>query len=352
MRGPWRDTIHSRTREGAVPTPFPGALTETHPLPGRKPTRPAPAGAGRSDLWIRARRAVALVLSVLMSGCVSVSVQRREEAPGGIRIAVYPDAKGARAGRPGPYGVLSELFVREGKAWRKVKVSLLPEWGVADPPPGRYRVVVERRINEQGHIEALRGAKVKEFNLREGEGADVRVLLKAKPPTAAIVVGALVGVAIIWVLVEALSGNGGDLPDLPLPPPEALDIAADIFLHAAWSASLSAEMGWSDTTAPRLIANFPLHRDPRSDPATHLFLNFSEPVKSDWDDETLQVIGSESGRVEGRFIHHAGGDMVEFAPAAPFQPGETVTVTLDGDRVEDLAGNEMGDQVSYSFSVR
>ena len=44
--------------------------------------------------------------------------------------------------------------------------------------------------------------------------------------------------------------------------------------------------------------------------------------------------------------------MVEFEPNAPFRPGETVTATLDGDRVEDLAGNAMEDKVSWSFSVR
>jgi len=299
------------------------------------------------------RRLVAAVLAVLVSGCVSVSVDRRkDEQGGGIRVAVYPEAKAAKAGRPGPYGVLSELYVKQGKDWRKVKVSLLPEWGVAAPPAGRYRVVVERRINEQGHIEALKGTKVKEFTLKEGEIAGVKVLLKAKPPTAAIVVGVLVGVAVIWALVEAFSGGDVSLPDLPLPPPETIEVAADIFFHAAWMEAASADMGWTDSTAPRLIANFPLHRDPRSDPGTHLFLNFSEAVEPDWDDLTLQVIGSESGRVAGKFIYHPGGDMVEFVPTEPFEHGETVTATLDGDRVEDLSGNEMTDKVSYSFSVR
>ena len=299
------------------------------------------------------KKLVASFLALLLSGCVSVSVDRRKaETPANIRIAVYPDAKEAKAGRPGPYGVLSELYVRDGQAWRKVKVSLAPEWGIAGPPAGRYRVVVERRINEQGHIVALRGAKAREFTLAEGESAAVTVLLKAKPPTAAIVVGALVGVAIVWAIVEALSGADLDLPPIVVPPLPAVDVAADIFIRAAWFQAAAGDAGWRDGTAPRLIANFPLHHDPRSDPATHLFLNFSEAVKSDWDDETLSVIGSGTGRVAGRFVHHPGGDMVEFVPDEPLQSGETVTVTLDGDRVEDLAGNAMEDKASYSFRVR
>ncbi len=298
------------------------------------------------------RKAVAAAMALLVSGCVSISVDRRDAGEGNIRIAVYPEARDAKEDRPGPYGVLSELYFQEGKAWRKVKVSLLPEWGIADAPPGRYRVVVERRIGEEGHIEPLKGAKKKEFTLKEGQNAGVRILLKGKPPTAAIVVGALVGVAIIWALVEAFSGGHADLPDILLPPLPALDIGADIFFHASWYSSTVGGMGGRDASAPRLVANFPLHHDPRVDPATHLFLNFSEPVRPDWDGETLQAIGSGSGRVDGRFVHHPGGDMVEFVPAAPFVSGETVTVTLDGDRVEDLAGNAMGDKVSFSFSVR
>jgi hypothetical protein len=290
-----------------------------------------------------------------MSGCVSVSVDRRRaegEDRGSVRIAVFPDAKAGKEGKPGPYGVLSELYVLQGKEWRKVKVSLLPEWGVAQAPPGCYRVVVERRIGEQGHIEPLQGSRTKEFTLEEGQAADVKVLLKAQPATAVIVVGVLIGVAIIWMLVEAFSGGDVDLPSLPAPPPEMLDVAADIFLYGAWFDASTADPRDLDGAAPRLVANFPLHKDPRSDPATHLFLNFSEPVRPDWDDATFQVIGSESGRVRGRFVYHPGGDMVEFEPAEPFVSGETVTATLDGDRVEDLVGNEMTDKVSYSFSVR
>jgi hypothetical protein len=299
------------------------------------------------------RRGLAAALAVLVSGCVSVTVDRRKDEQGaGIRIAVYPESRDAKAARPGPYGVLSELYVLDGKEWRKLKVSLLPEWSVANPPAGRYRVVVERRISEEGHIEALKGAKAKEFTLAEGERADVRILLKGKPATGAIVVAVLVGLVIIWALVEAFSGGDVSLPDLPVPPPEAVEVAAEIFLNMSWVVSASAETGWTDSTAPRLIANFPLHLDPRSDPGTHLFLNFSEAVRPDWDDETFQVIGSETGRVAGEFVFHSGGDMVEFAPAEPFKSGETVTATLDGDRVEDLAGNEMADKVSYSFSVR
>jgi hypothetical protein len=271
---------------------------------------------------------------------------------GGVHIAVYPDAKAAKAGKSGPYGVLSELYVLQGKEWRKVKVSLLPEWGVAQAPPGRYRVVVERRIGEQGHIEPLRGARTKEFTLEEGQAADVKVLLKARPPAAVLVVGVLIGVAVIWMLVEALSGGDLDLPSLPAPPPEMLDAAADIFLYGAWFNASTADPRDLDGAAPRLVANFPLHKDPRSDPATHLFLNFSEPVRPDWPDATFQVIGSESGRVKGRIVYHPGGDMVEFEPAEPFVSGEMVIATLDGDRIEDLAGNAMTDKVSWAFSVR
>lgn len=299
------------------------------------------------------RRGLAAALAVLVSGCVSFSVDRRKDDGGtGIRIAVYPESKDAKAARPGPYGVLSELYVQDGKEWRRLKVSLLPEWSVASPPAGRYRVVVERRISEQGHIEALKGTKAKEFTLAEGERVDVRILLKGKPVTGAIVVAVLVGLVIIWALVEAFSGGDVDLPDLPLPPPEAVAVAGEIFLNAGWSAAAAEGTGWGDSTAPRLIANFPLHLDPRSDPGTHLYLNFSEAVRPDWDGETFQVIGSESGRVAGQFAYHPGGDMVEFVPDEPLRSGETVTATLDGDRVEDFAGNAMSDKVSYSFSVR
>jgi hypothetical protein len=300
------------------------------------------------------RRAVAALLLLAFSACSTVRVETRPATgKARIAIAVYPSDQERKAGRPGPYGVLSELYFWEQGSWKRVKVSMLPSWGVEDPPPGKYMVKVEKRISEAGHIEDIKGKKSETFTLKGGQDARVDVLIKGKPPVGLIVVGVLVSAAIIWAIVEALSGGGSDLPlpPLDLPAPVVVDMA-NVFFHIALEMDAGRSSGRGDSESPRLIANFPLLNDPHADPATHIFLNFSQPVKNDWDDEVLQVVGDQSGLVKGRLEFHPGGDMVEFIPNDRFQPGEHVTVTLDGVGVEDRWGNGMEGKVSFTFDIR
>ena len=227
---------------------------------------------------------------------------------------------------------------------------MLPVWGVENPAPGKYRIRAERRVSEAGHIEKLKGTTVKEFKVAAGRENEVRVILEGRPPTGLIVTGVLVGAAVIW----ALTDKGHHLPEIPVLPPFTPGVhgavAMDVFINFG---ALGPPYGDERRTeAPRLIANFPLHKDPHASPDTHIFLNFSEPVKSDWDNEVLQVLGDQSGRMHGRLVFQPGGDMVEFIPDKPFKSGEHVTVTLDGAGVEGRWNNGMEGKVSFEFEVR
>jgi len=296
--------------------------------------------------------AACAVLLLMLLGCTSVEVESRPSPSGEsrIRISVFPTEHDLQEKQPGPYGVLTELEQWTDGQWRQIKVSMLPVWGVENPPSGKYRVRAERRVSEAGHIEKLKGTTVKEFRVAEGKVADVRVILEGRPPTGLLVTGALVGAAVIW----ALTDKGHHLPEIPILPPFTPGlhggVGLDVFIDFGALGSPYVERRQS--APPRLIANFPLHKDPHAAPDTHIFLNFSEPVKSDWDDEVLQVLGDQSGRVHGRLVFQPGGDMVEFIPDQPFKPGEHVTVTLDGAGVEDRWKNGMDGKTSFEFRVR
>jgi hypothetical protein len=295
--------------------------------------------------------AVGAVLLLTLLGCTSVDVESRPGPSGETRIhiSVYPTQHDLEERRSGPYGVLTELEQWTDGEWRQIKVSMLPVWGMENAAPGKYRVRAERRVSEAGHIEKLKGRTVKEFKVTAGRDSEVRVILEGRPPTGLIVTGVLVGAAVIW----ALTDKGHHLPDLPPLPPFTPGVhsavAMDVFIN--FGALGPPVDGYRRAEAPRLIANFPLHKDPHAAPDTHIFLNFSEPVKSDWDDEVLQVLGDTSGRMPGRLVFHPGGDMVEFIPDGPFRPGEHVTVTLDGAGVEGRWNNGMEGKVSFEFRV-
>ena len=55
---------------------------------------------------------------------------------------------------------------------------------------------------------------------------------------------------------------------------------------------------------------------------------------------TVHVVGSLSGVVSGQVQYYPNLAQGEFVPAAPFQVGETVTVTLDA-AIHDLTGHTL-----------
>lgn len=298
------------------------------------------------------KKIIILYLIIFLSGCTSINLKKEKVEESFLSVSIFQTKEDLEKKSPGPYGVLSELFIYKNGKWEKIKATMVPAYTIFGIEEGKYLIKVEKFISKQGHIEDLKGKKSKVIKIRKGESANLNVVLKASPPVGLIVVGILVGVAVIWGLYELI--KDGDL-DLPHPPPlEISPILPDVFFHISlnYPCCYGYSSAYVDREAPKLVANFPLHKDPKVPKDTHIFLNFSEPIKKNWEKETLQVIGEKSGKVEGKVIFNSTQDFVEFVPEREFTSGEKVYVTLNGDEVEDLSGNEMGDKVTFYFTIK
>lgn len=298
------------------------------------------------------KKLVVFYLIIFLSGCTSISLKREKGDENILTISIFQSKEDSEKRNPGPYGVLSELFIYKDGKWEKIKATMVPAYSIFGIEEGKYLLKVEKFISKEGHIEDLKGKKQKVIKIKKGENVNVNVILKAPPPLGLIVVGILVGVAVIWALYEII--KDGNL-DLPHPPDiEISPVLPDVFFHISLNYPFYYREGISyvDEQEPKLIANFPPHRDPKASKDTHIFLNFSEPIKKNWEKETLQVIGEKSGEVKGKIIFNSTQDLVEFMPEKEFLSGEKVYVTLNGDEVEDLWGNEMGDKLSFYFTIK
>lgn len=297
------------------------------------------------------KKIIILYLIIFLSGCTSINLKKEKTGESFLSVSIFQTKEDLEKKNPGPYGVLSELFIYKNGKWEKIKSTMVPAYTIFGIEEGKYLLKVEKFISKQGHIEDLKGKKSKALKIKKGESANLNVVLKAPPPVGLIVVGILVGVAVIWALYEIM--KDGNL-DLPQPPPlEISPVLPDVFFHISlnYPCCYGYSSNYIDREAPKLVANFPLHRDPKVSRDTHIFLNFSESIKKNWEKETLQVIGEKSGKVEGRIIFNSTQDFVEFIPNKGFISGEKVYVTLNGDEVEDLSGNEMGDKVTFYFTI-
>lgn len=296
------------------------------------------------------KKAIVLYLIIFLSGCTSISLKKEKAEESFFSLSIFSTKENMQKRNPGPYGVLSELFIYKNGKWEKIKATMVPAYTIIGIQEGKYLIKVEKYISEKGHIEDLKGKKSKIFQIKKGERVNINVLLKAPPPIGLIVVGVLVGVAVIWALYELIKEE--DLP-LPIPPPvEISPILPDVFFHISLNYPYYSNYEYYiDKEAPKLIANYPLHKDPNVPKDTHIFLNFSEPIKENWEKETLQIIGEKSGKVNGKLIFNSIKDIVEFIPEKPFISGEKIYVTLNGDEVEDVSGNEMKDKVTFHFRI-
>jgi hypothetical protein len=75
-----------------------------------------------------------------------------------------------------------------------------PAWQLSELPPGRYRVQVERRIDETGHERRLASSDDVEFVLGPGDEVLVEVVLK-HPKRVVVGTGVGVGVMVLAATV-------------------------------------------------------------------------------------------------------------------------------------------------------
>lgn len=301
-----------------------------------------------------ARRPLAALLAVgqivlALSGCVSVkttTTRPSEGTEGGVAVKVFTDDSTRRANQVGPMGIVGELERQDGKVWRTVFRSLSPSWAVVGLPPGSYRVRFPARLTDGGDVERLEHPIQETVKVKQGKMTDVQVTLSHISP--ALVVIAVVTVVVAAVLItDYLSDHG--LPEPPLPPDELVDVVFHVSLD------LAAVAAWGtvwDRSVPTVTSHFPAAGALVAARRPRVVFCLSKPVQAtEVEPQGISVLGESSGLIEGVVSYDTSNWWVVWTPSQDLSPGDTYHVTMAGDAIEDLAGNEPGRSFSFSFKT-
>jgi hypothetical protein len=281
-----------------------------------------------------------------LDGCVSIGLSRSprdagEGSTGELAVAVYRKSADRDAGVPVAHPVLAELQRVDGGARTTVARSMAASWQV-DLPPGRYALLVTRKIDEKGDVVPLKKPSTREFEVRPGERVGASVVLEQVP------VGLIVLAAVTVVLLVVLAITLADEVDLPPPPPLPdpalfMGVALEIPFRAA-TGPRAAEPGVADVfPAPGSVVA-----------ARRVTVSFfmTEPLEEESVEEgAVLAVGSLSGEIPGNVSWLDEERLLRFSPSVDFRPGEDVTVTLDLDKVETRDGKSGSGRVTTTFRV-
>jgi hypothetical protein len=212
-------------------------------------------------------------------------------------------------------------------------------WALPDLPSGRYRISVTKRITPEGDVEPLKDPSGKTFDLAAGQKTTLRVVLK-KVPTGLIVLGVIAAAALIYFSVDAISK--GKLPPLPLLPP---DVVVGVVLMATSGLRTDGPLPTAADVFPAPGSVVAARR------VTVNFLVATPLAPGGIEEGAILAVGSLSGEIRGTISYQAEDQLLRFAPDRNFTPGETVTVTLDLEKVKGLGGRSGEGKVSTSFRV-
>jgi len=311
-----------------------------------------------------------LVLAVLVSlsplaldGCVSVGVKRSqlEEAPaaetgaaaapekkttGAVEVLIFERQGDVESFRLVPYPVLSEIYRADGSNLTLVGRSMSPMWAIPEIAAGSYRILVTKRIDENGDIEPLKDPRGKGFDLKAGQKATLRVVLK-KVPTGLIILGVVAAVALIYFGTKELAS--GHLPPFPLVPP---DVVVGVVMWAVDQAPTGPRPSAATGPGPSAADVFPANGSIVA--ARRVTVNFlvDVPLAPDGiDADAVLALGTLSGAIPGTVSYRAEDQLVRFTPERDFTPGESVTVTLDFEKLKGPGGRSGEGKVSTTFRV-
>jgi len=293
-------------------------------------------------------RIVLLCLAPMaLDGCVSIGIERTEladtESSAAVKVTIFEKPAARKKGEPYPLPIFSELFRVEGGGERSVARTMASGFELPSVPPGRYRLSITKRINEQGDVEALSEAADKTFDVKAGQQATLEVILR-KVPILWIVLAAITIIVLVILSIDLLKDA-----DLPSPPPlPDLDVALVIT-----DISLRAADGHEAVESPTAVDVYPAPGSVVA--ARRVTANFlmSTPVDTDeLDGDAVLALGSKTGEIPGSVSYRQEEQLVRFAPERDFQPGETITVTLDLAKVRSRDGRHGEGKRSTSFTVR
>ncbi len=300
------------------------------------------------------RRVAGVLLVALaplaLDGCVSIGVSRADlPAPpepgaqprGAVTVAVYERPADREADRHLAFPVLSELS-RVDRGETLVARSMSPTWTAKDLPPGRYRLRVTKRIDQNGDIVALGSPGDQAFDVVEGERTVVSVVLK-KVPVFWIVVAALTIVAL--VVLAIIGVNKGDLPKPPpLPPLPPVAIVIPLGPHGG--------EGGTAAPAPAAVDVFPAPGSVVAARRVAITFLLSMPLVSGGvEDGAILAVGTVSGDLRGTASYLPDEQLLRFTPSSDFVPGEEVTVTLDLSKLRGEAGRTGSGRFSTTFKI-
>ena len=122
-------------------------------------------------------------------------------------------------------------------------------------------------------------------------------------------------------------------------------ISLDLALAGAW-------VNVSDQLPPVVTSHFPADGTIVGARRPKVVFAFSEPLQAgSVESGAVTVLGEGSGVIPGVVSYDTGRWLVTWTPQQDLAPADTYHVTLDGRRLEDLAGNEPAASVSFSFKT-
>ena len=282
-----------------------------------------------------------------LDGCVSVGLARsmREGAAGGsgeVAVAVYRTTDDRDSARPVPYPVLAELARVEASGRTVVARSMAATWTLGELPAGRYVLRTSKKIDEHGDVVPLKGSVEKEFALAAGERVEASVVLE-KVPVFWIILAVITVVILVVLLIDVAGDGDFHLPPPPPIPPVFVQVALEIPL-GLMSGPSGVEPGVADVfPAPGSVVA-----------ARRVAVCFFTTVPVDAgaiEDDAVLAVGSLSGEIPGKVEWRPEDRLLRFVPSQDFREGETVTVTLDLEKVESAGGKSGQGRVSTSFRV-
>ncbi len=289
---------------------------------------------------------VPVVVAALAAGCATLSESGRRPTPGdlgGVRVAVFQDDDGRRAGHPF-HGAISGVLERKEKGkWLSVFRSLAPTWTVASLDPGKYRVRFDGRLDSRGAPEDLERPVSRTVEVRRGEMAELVLVLDHVSP-GMVAAGAVAVVVAAVLLHEFL--DDFDLPPPPLPPPALLDAAFWVTVDLA-----STDREWrGEDRAPLVTSHFPLEGDLVAARRVRVVFALSEPIDGrNLSPDAVRVETAEGAPLAGRVAWDAERWWVIWEPAADLPRSTTLVARLEPESVVDAGGEQLAGEASFTF---
>jgi hypothetical protein len=319
---------------------------------------------------------------IACQGCVAVRVTQvgihsPEERPS-ISLRMYKENPSDRESQEVLDGVTTILYCKTPEGlFKQVTTSTNGNWTLQNAVPGTYRIEVAEKVRINGRTEKINGDRMHTFRLPADKRADIQIVLR-KTPTGLVIALAVVFVVLVVVaLVAVAANNDSKLPSLPkvpilppipkrlplavpvpipLPPPPGPHLPPPLFIDGGVYVVGSASVDRTrEAVVPEATRFYPAHegRDVSAEsavaawfsvPVTPVLLQGAEPP-------AITVSGSKSGAVTGVCSYESSKRMIEFHPARPFVPGETVKAVLWGRSVKFGAGNNLSCDYEWTFAI-